>query len=144
MKALITFFAFVAVFMSNVCAQSQRQIVKTLDLKGQTLVASFHGAVKVVESETEFVRITATIDVANFSDDILKKLVEVGRYDIKTTTSTDGKTILSMPAIEKRVIIKGVDLVERMSYEIQVPKGTNISVEALDAPISSQPNGASL
>ena len=105
---------------------------------------TFHGEVKIVEVESEFVRITATIDVANFSDDILKKLVEVGRYDIKTTISTDGKTVLAMPAIEKRVIIKGVDLVERMSYEIQVPKGTVISIEQLNSPISSQPNGASL
>jgi hypothetical protein len=144
MKTLITFFAFVAIFMSNVCAQSQRQIVKTLDLKGQTLVASFHGDIKVVETETEFVRITATIDVANFSDDILKKLIEVGRYDIKTTVGTDGKTILSMPSIEKRVVIKGVDLVERMSYEISVPKGTEISIEKLDMPISNQVNPASL
>jgi hypothetical protein len=143
MKTLITFFAFVAIFMSNVCAQSQRQIVKSLDLKGQTIVASFHGEVKIVETETEFIRVTATIDVANFSDDILKKLVEVGRYDIKTT-NIDGKTVISMPAVEKRVIIKGVDLVERMSFEIQVPKGTSMEIQKLDAPISSQPNGSSL
>ena len=90
MKTFITFFALVLMSIFNLCAQSQRQIVKTLDLKGQSVVASFHGNITVVESETEFVRVTATVSVSNFSDDILKKLVEVGRYDIQTSLNKEG------------------------------------------------------
>ena len=129
MKSIITLFVMMLMAVATMFGQAQKTLVKSLDTKGATvLVAAMQGEFKVKETETHFVRVTTTINVENFSEDILKKLVEVGRYNIHTEADANGKMMLLMPALEKRVIIKGVDLIEHLSFEIEVPKGVKVEI----------------
>lgn len=129
MKSIITLSIMMLMAVATMFGQAQKTLVKSLDTKGAVvLVAAMQGDFKVKETETQFVRITTTINVENFSEDILKKLVEVGRYNIHAEVDASGKMMLLMPALEKRVIIKGVDLIERLSFEIEVPKGVKVEI----------------
>jgi capsular polysaccharide biosynthesis protein len=127
MKTLLTFCATMLMTLATVFGQANRTLVKSLDGHGaQTIISQFQGEVKVRETETQFIRITANIKLDNFSDEILHRLVEAGRYNIQSEMSADGKLILSMPNLQKKVIIKGTNLVERLSFELEVPKGMKL------------------
>ncbi len=129
MKTIITFFValFTTLAFSNLSAQAQKTLVRTLDTKGTSaIVADLNGKITVKEGDGQFARITTTIDVANFGTDILQRLVEAGRYNLETTINAEGQFVVFMPSIEKRVIIKGVDLMDSMHFEIELPKGAQL------------------
>ena len=78
------------------------------------------GEVTINEWDNDFVMITATVDLLNASDDILKQLFLAGRYAISSTDNDDGSLSVTMPKMEIKVTMRGVTLEEK-SHTNQVP-----------------------
>ena len=130
MKKLITLFIFLMILTQGAWAQSQKTLVKSIPIEGASIVASLEGTVETTEWDKDFVRVTATVDVKNFNEDILKRLFSVGRYEIVATTK-DGVTTLMMPKLATKVTIRGQQLLEEVTYEISVPKGMALEVKEI-------------
>ena len=58
---------------------------------------------------------------------MLKRLVEVGRYEITTQETTAGLTV-TMPKVLKAVTIQGTTLNENITFEVHIPKNINVEV----------------
>jgi len=129
MKYIITLICTMLLSMTEINAQAQTSLVKSIALEGSSLaVLELNGEVKVKEWDKDFIRITANIEVTNNSEEILKKLVSVGRYDFKTTIE-NGKLIINTPKMSHLVTIKGVDLIEKMNFEVLIPQGFQTNVK---------------
>lgn len=127
MKQFITLL-FLMVFCTAIgIAQSQKTFIKSIPLEGsQTVSLATAGNIEVTEWDKDYIRITTTVEVLNFSEDILKRLVAVGRYSIETENK-DGVLVVNMPKVTTQVTIKGSQLKEVFNYQIEVPK--NVTVE---------------
>lgn len=120
MKRIFTLAAMMICFVTVGFAQAEQTIVKSLVVDMNTAIFEFPGEVSTNVWDKDFIRITAIIKVSNSSDEILKKLVAVGRYDIQTEEK-DGKLVVTMPKVAHSVIVKGINLTELIKYEVQMP-----------------------
>lgn len=128
MKKALTLITFLFLFTQISFAQGQKTFVKSLTLESASIFVDINATATITEWDKNFVRITATIDVPNFSEEILNRLFMVGRYDIVSTVE-NGKMIITMPKLAKPVTIRGELLIEGVSYEIAVPEGTIVNVK---------------
>jgi hypothetical protein len=136
MKAFFTILAIVFTFSTQIFAQSQKQLVKSFSAEQvNTIIASLGGQVEVIEWKESSIRVNTTIDVANFDEDILKRLIAVGRYSLEAQ-SQNGQMSLTMPNTAKIVVIKGVQLEERIKFQIYVPQG--VKVQLTEQPAAQQ------
>lgn len=131
MKTIITiFFAMFLAFAQNLSAQATKALVKTIDPKGaMVLTSEIPGQIKIKETESSLIRITAHVEIANFNDVILQRLIEAGRYSIQSEVDAAGNCVLTMPSINKKVVIKEVALIEALSFEIELPKGMTLKTQ---------------
>ena len=134
---LYTTIIFICAAFNSLFAQSSSTLVKTIDNKGAVaIVANLQGKVTVKETDAKFLRITTSIEATNIAEDMLQRLINAGRYTIQADVDASGNCILTMPSISKRVVIKGVDLVDVLSFEIELPKGMSFQNKSTvaDAP----------
>lgn len=134
---LYTTIIFICAAFNSLFAQSSSTLVKTIDNKGAVvIVANLQGKVTVKETDTKFLRITTSIEATNIAEDMLQRLITAGRYTIQADVDASGNCILTMPSISKRVVIKGLDLVDVLSFEIEMPKGMSFQNKSTvaDAP----------
>lgn len=122
MKNFIATIAIIICFATVSFAQAEQTIIKSLTVETATAVLDLPGEVNTSLWDKDFIRITATIKTTNQGEEILKKLILVGRYDIQSA-EVDGQFVITMPKVAHQVIIKGVDLSEVISYEVQLPYG---------------------
>jgi len=127
MKKLFTLLIISFLFTQASFAQSQKTFVKSLTAHSNSVAVDLEGNTEISEWSEKFIRVTTTIEVTNFNEDILKRLVSVGRYTLETNTE-DGVMNISMPKLATKVTIKGQALNEILTYEIFVPKGTTVEV----------------
>ena len=107
-------------------AQSKKTFVKSLAAETKNIVLNLPGNAEVIEWNEQFVRVTTTIIITNFSEDILKRLFAVGRYSLISSVEQSVMT-LNMPKIDRKVSIKGVMLNEILSYKVFVPAGSVVT-----------------
>lgn len=120
MNKIFTLFIFLLV---QVCwAQSQKTFIKSLPTAASAIAVQLDGNTEITEWDEQFVRITTTIELTNFSEEILKRLVAIGRYTLETTVKDD-VMVINMPKLATKVTIKGQMLNEVLSYKILVPRG---------------------
>ena len=122
MKNFIATIAIIICFATVSFAQAEQTILKSLTVETATAVLDLPGEVNTSLWDKDFIRITATIKTTNQGEEILKKLILVGRYDI-LSAEVDGQFIITMPKVAHQVVIKGVELSEVISYEVQLPYG---------------------
>ena len=122
MKNFIATIAIIICFATVSFAQAEQTIIKSLTVETATAVLDLPGEVNTSLWDKDFIRITATIKTTNQGEEILKKLILVGRYDIQSA-EVDGQFIITMPKVAHQVVIKGVELSEVISYEVQLPYG---------------------
>jgi hypothetical protein len=136
MKTIFTLFILSILFVQTSFGQSQKTFVKSLTANASSIAVDLEGKTQVTEWEESFVRVTTTIELSNFNEEILKRLVSVGRYSIETTTA-DGVMTIQMPKLATKVTIRGQVLNEVLSYEILVPQG--MTVEMVTSPSDTTP-----
>lgn len=129
MKTIITLIVLAFAFVTTTQAQVEKVLVKSVALDGNSLaVVNLPGDVSVLEWDKDYIRVTATVNVLNFDDNIAKRLVVVGRYELKTET-VEGQLVITMPKVSNLVTIKGILLQENFSFEVQSPKGYQVIVK---------------
>ena len=130
MKGVITMIVFVlSVF--NLFAQTEKEVTKSVALN-QTEVAylMLPGDVKVTEWDKPFIRVTTTIAVANMTDQIVERLIMVGRYSLESKEDKTGRMmVVKMPKVDHYVAVQGVNLVESYSFDVQAPEGYRVIVK---------------
>jgi|VirMetMinimDraft_7_1064189.scaffolds.fasta_scaffold45568_2 hypothetical protein len=129
MKTIFTLFILSILFVPTSFGQSQKTFVKSLTANAPSIAVDLEGKTQVTEWEESFVRITTTIELSNFNEEILKRLVSVGRYSIETSTS-NGIMTIQMPKLATKVTIRGQVLSEVLTYEILVPEGMTVEMVA--------------
>lgn len=124
MKSLMTIWVMVMMMMAGQAfGQANTTIVKTIAPEGNTALAlALAGNVNVTEYDGETIRIVATIEVTNSSENILQRLVTLGRYNIETKVE-NGQLTIHAPKMANHIAIQGTDLIEIVRYEISVPRG---------------------
>lgn len=135
MKTIFTLLIFSIFLVSTSFGQSQKTFVKSLSADAPSIVVDLKGKTEVTEWEESFVRVTTTVELSNFNEEILKRLVSVGRYNIETTTN-NGIMTIQMPKLSTKVTIRGEVLNEVLRYEILVPEG--MMVEMLNNPKNTE------
>ena len=128
MKKIFTLIIFVLSFATTINAQSEKQIEKSIQLEASTsTVLNLPGEVTMNRWDNDYIRITALIST-NFDQNVAKKLTIIGRYNI--VQDNHNKTIvLTMPNTESSVIIKGIELNEKIMFEVSAPKGYKVFVK---------------
>lgn len=127
MKTIFTLFIFSILSLSTSFGQSQKTFVKSLSADAASIAVDLEGKTEVTEWEESFIRVTTTIELSNFNEEILKRLVSVGRYNIETTTN-DGMMTIQMPKLATKVTIRGQLLNEVLTYEILIPEGMTVEM----------------
>ena len=127
MKTIFTLFVLSILFVQTSFGQSQKTFVKSLSANTSSISIDLEGKTEIVEWEESFVRVTTTIELSNFSEEILKRLVSVGRYSVETTTS-NGIMTIQMPKLATKVTIRGQALNEILTYEILIPEGMTVEM----------------
>lgn len=131
MKKIYTILLFFVVL--SLSAQSKKSFVKSVQAVSKKVVIQLSGTSQVNEWQEDFIRITTTVQLTNFSEDILKRLFSVGRYSL-VSVPKEGVLYLSMPKVLRPVSIKGIYLNEILNYEIFVPRATTVTVERVSQP----------
>ena len=130
MKTLLTLLVLVLA-ATTTFAQTEKTLTKSLALnETHTAFVMLPGDVSLTTWDENFLRVTTTIQVANMSENIVKRLVVVGRYSIETKEDKFGKMmVIKMPKVAHYVAVQGVDLVESYDFKIQAPKGYKVAVK---------------
>jgi hypothetical protein len=131
MKKLLTVLVLVFGLTTIINAQTVKTLTKSVALnQTQKAYAVLPGEVAVSEWNENFIRVTTTVKVENMSDNIVKRLIMVGRYGLETKEDKSGDMmIIKMPKVAHHVTVQGVELDESYSFEIYCPKGYRIIVK---------------
>jgi len=127
MKNILLILIFSVVLLPLSFTQGQKVLIKSFNTDSKELVVDMAGRVLVNEWDENYVRVMSNIEINNFSEQVLMRLVMVGRYSI-TSETVDGALIIKMPRIAHQVSIKGEMLEEVLEYQIFVPRGTKVNV----------------
>lgn len=129
MKNLFTLIALMFIFATATFAQAEKTLIKSIPAENMmAALVELPGEVHVSNWDKGFVRVTAVIRVNNTTESILKRLVMVGRYEINVQEDKNS-LVLTMPKTEHTVIIKGVNLEEVLSFEVQAPEGMKVVIK---------------
>ncbi|WMX14080.1 MULTISPECIES: hypothetical protein [unclassified Aureispira] len=131
MKKIITLCIFVVSWLATMNAQTTKTLSKSINLAAtKTIYILLPGAVEVNEWEEDYIRVVTKLSVENMDENIVKRLIILGRYNLVTETDKYGKLmVLKMPNVANFVTVKGVDLAEYYTFEISAPKNYEVIVK---------------
>lgn len=127
MKKMLFILIFSVILLPIAFPQGQKALIKSFQTDSEELVVDMVGRVLVNEWEEDYIRVVSNIEINNFSEQILMRLLMVGRYSI-TSEMVDGALVIKMPRIAHQVSINGEVLKEVLEYQIFVPRGTKVNV----------------
>jgi len=105
---------------------TQKTLVKSFNLKGNDVVdLDLNGEIEVKEWSSPSIRIEMLISVENGSETMLKSLVKAGRYNL-ISSETDEAFQISMPGLDREIMVKGSPLLDNVSYIINIPSDVNV------------------
>ncbi|MFK8100878.1 MAG: hypothetical protein AB8G15_00065 [Saprospiraceae bacterium] len=106
--------------------EAQKTLVKSFNLKGNDVVVlDIPGEIEVTEWDKEIMRIQIKVAISGGSNTMLKSLVRVGRYNLRSKTNEEGFYVYA-PDLQKQIKLKSGKLVEVISYEVFVPRGVTV------------------
>ena len=109
------------VLSTSIFAQAEKTLLKSVLINTGTASIELPGEVSVSTWDKPYIRVTATIKTTNFTEEVLKRIVSAGRYDIQGIQE-NGLTIINMPKLVNQVTIGGVKMVEFFKFEVQIPE----------------------
>lgn len=109
-----------------------KTLVKSFNLETlQTVFFSVDAPVQASEWDKTYMRVQISIELESGSDALLKSLVSAGRYNL-TPTVEEGRYIVTAPNLGREVKIGGKLLTEKLSFTIDMPRGTSIEGPGLE------------
>jgi hypothetical protein len=135
MKSIFTIALLIFAFI-NCQAQVEKTIIKSFAAEGSHITVELPGQVEVKHWDKDIVRITLTVSTDNAGEEILKKLITFGRYEM-SLSKLNGFCSISMPKIcANNVFIDGEHINEFFKFELQLPHGMEIKEKSVQASIS--------
>jgi hypothetical protein len=112
--------------------QAEKTLVKAFNLQGNNAVMlNVGGQAEVKEWSQSQVRIMMTVTLEQGSEQILKSLVQAGRYNLQSSTE-NGLFVITAPGLEKQIKMSGgKEIRENIHFEIYVPH--NVEFKLKDA-----------
>lgn len=118
--------------MSFAQLDAQKTLVKSFNLKGNDVVVlDIPGDIKVTEWDNDIMRIQIKVALSGGSKTMLKSLVRVGRYNLRSKTNEEGFYVYA-PDLQKQIKLKSGELKEIISYEVFVPRNVIVKGTAED------------
>ena len=127
MKQLFITLMFAMFCSMSVSAQSQKSFIKSIEMNASSIELQLPGEVTAKEWDKDFVRITVSVDLLNSSEEILKRLASVGRYELQSREE-GGVLIIELPKMAQVVAIKGTTLQEVLKFEVMYPQNASINI----------------
>lgn len=123
----------VPLLLANIALQGQqaeKTLVKAFNLHGSNAVLlNVAGQADVKEWNQEQVRILMTVTLEQGTEQILKSLVQSGRYNLQSVEE-NGVFVISAPGMEKQIKMSGgKELHENISFEVFVPHNVLFSLK---------------
>ena len=121
LRILTTVSLAIMIASSAVSQQAEKILVKSFNLKGNTIVLmDVKGNIEVKEHKRDFIRVQMAIELRNGTSSILCSLIKAKRYNLVGSV-VDDHFVLNMPSLEKRVKVGGKELSEKVSYTVFAP-----------------------
>jgi hypothetical protein len=121
LRILTTVSLAIMIASSAVAQQAEKILVKSFNLKGNTIVLmDVKGNIEVKEHKRDFIRVQMAIELRNGTSSILCSLIKAKRYNLVGSV-VDDHFVLNMPSLEKRVKVGGIELSEKVSYTVFAP-----------------------
>ena len=121
LRILTTLSLAIMIASSAVAQQAEKILVKSFNLKGNTIVLmDVKGNIEVKEHKRDFIRVKMAIELRNGTSSILCSLIKAKRYNLVGSV-VDDHFVLNMPSLEKRVKVGGIELSEKVSYTVFAP-----------------------
>ena len=119
----ISLLAFLLLSTTIVFGQSvSKTLVKSFNPTGAQLAQlDLDGPVTMKVWDNKILRVQMAVEITNANEQTLKGLVQVGRYNLRSTVENDQITITA-PGLERDVEINGRALDEKISYIVFLPK----------------------
>ncbi len=127
MKQLFITLMFAMLCSIAVSAQSQKSFIKSIEMNASSIELQLPGEVTAKEWDKDFVRITVSVDLTNSSEEILKRLASVGRYELQSREE-NGVLIIELPKMAQVVAIKGITLQEVLKFEVMYPQNAGVNI----------------
>lgn len=121
-------FALLLTVLPAMAQQSEKTLVKSFNLSGQSSVMlDLPGKVEVTMWNEPQMRIQMTITLQNGSETMLKSLVTAGRYNLDAKDK-DGIFSIVAPGLERQIKLgSGQSLGENVTFTVWAPKGVEVS-----------------
>jgi hypothetical protein len=129
-RSRIIFVALFLVTTAGLFAQTiEKTFVRSFNLQGaQEAVLQVEGAVEVKTWSQAITRVQMTVGLERGSESMLRSLSQAGRYNLKGTLEND-QFFISIPGLEREVLVNGQALEESISYVIFVPEKVRVNIE---------------
>lgn len=107
----------------------EKTFVRSFNLMGaQEAVLQFEGPVEVKTWSQSITRVQMTVGIERGSESMLRSLAQAGRYNLKGQLESD-QYLISIPGLEREVLINGQALEENISYVVFVPEKVRVNIE---------------
>ena len=101
---------------------AEKTLVKSFNLQGKQIVElDLDGPVQVKTWKNDILRVQMSVALTNGSSTILKSLVQVGRYNLKSSIKDEVFSIF-LPGLERSVKVRGTLLEEQVSFLVFAPE----------------------
>jgi hypothetical protein len=129
-RSRTTLVALLLVTAAGLFAQTvEKTFVRSFNLQGaQEAVLQIEGPVDVQTWSQSITRIQMTVGIERGSESMLRSLAQAGRYNLKGQLDND-QYFISVPGLEREVLVNGQALAENISYVIFVPEDVRINIE---------------
>ena len=107
---------------------TQRTLVKSFNVKHvQSINFNIYGDVEVKKWSKDLMRIEMKISLENGTNRLLKSMVIANRFNLDSELS-EGEMTVFAPALENKITIGGKEILEKITYTVNVPEGilTNV------------------
>jgi hypothetical protein len=111
-----------------IAQQAEKTLVKAFNLQGHQLIeVDLEGPVEVRTWNQKILRVQMRIQLENGSNNLLKSLVQIGRYNLKSGMGEAGYQIYA-PNLDREVKIGGQLIKENLTYVIYAPEGVQLKL----------------
>ncbi len=121
---LILMFSLVSFYTYS---QSNKTLVKSFTNTYDNILVDVQCNKKINYWQNNFVRIELNIST-DFSEQLLSSLVKTARYDF-TYTNENNQTIITLPNINREIIVGGKKITERINMVIWLPETKQLPTE---------------
>jgi len=117
-RTLFTAATLLFTFASTTAQNVEKTLIKSFNLEGNDFVEiDLNGQVEIKEWNNSLMRIQVTVGINQGSDAMLKSLVTAGRYNLKSSETSQGLTI-NAPGLERKITFRGNELKENITYVV--------------------------